>query len=74
VLNVTLPGHPLFPGVVVRQTDKTAEGTVINNFGEGTSALQSPNTFEGRELGPDINVIWTGQVPKSSQVDQPPPK
>lgn len=66
-LNVTLPGHPLFPGIVVRQVGQTSNGTVINNYGEGTSALQSPTTFEGREFGPDINGVWTGQVPSSSQ-------
>jgi RHS repeat-associated protein len=27
-LNVTLPGHPLFPGIVVRQVDQTSNGTV----------------------------------------------
>jgi RHS repeat-associated protein len=74
VLNVTLPGHPLFPGVVVREVDLTAEGTMINNYGEGTSALQTPSTFIGKELGPDINGIWTGQVPPPSQVNQPSPK
>jgi RHS repeat-associated protein len=63
VLNVTLPGHPLFPGVVVREVDQGSAGTVINNFGEGTSALQSPSTLEGRELGLGINGVWTGQVP-----------
>lgn len=73
-LNVTLPGHPLFPGIVVRQVDQTSNGTVINNYGEGTSALQSPSTFEGKEFGPDINGVWTGQVPSSSQVSQSPSK
>jgi RHS repeat-associated protein len=74
VLNVTLPGHPLFPGIVVRQVDQTSNGTVINNYGEGTSALQSPSTFEGKEFGPDINGVWTGQTPSSSQVSQSPSK
>jgi hypothetical protein len=41
VLNVTLPGHPLFPGIVVRKTDSTACGTVLNNYGEGTSTLRT---------------------------------
>jgi len=63
VVNVTLPGHQLFPGIVVRQVDQTSNGTVINNYGEGTSTWQSPNTFLGKEFGSDINGVWAGQVP-----------
>jgi RHS repeat-associated protein len=63
VVNVTLPGHQLFPGIVVRQVDQTTNGTVINNYGEGTSTWQSPNTFLGKEFGSDINGVWAGQVP-----------
>jgi RHS repeat-associated protein len=63
VVNVTLPGHQLFPGVVVRQVDQTSNGTVINNYGEGTSTWQSPNTFLGKEFGSNINGVWAGQVP-----------
>ena len=74
VLNVTLPEHPLFPGVVVREVDQTSTGTVINNFGEGTSALQSPSTFVGQEFGPDINGVWSGLVPPSSRASQSPSK
>jgi hypothetical protein len=66
------PGYEA--GIVVRQVDQTSNGTVINNYGEGTSALQSPSTFEGRAFGPDINGVWTGQVPSSSQVSQSPSK
>ncbi|MFZ5492579.1 MAG: RHS repeat-associated core domain-containing protein [Pseudomonadota bacterium] len=32
IVNVTIPGHPLFPGYVAR----TVDGGVANNFGEGT--------------------------------------
>ncbi|MFZ3217753.1 MAG: RHS repeat-associated core domain-containing protein, partial [Candidatus Acidiferrales bacterium] len=63
VVNVTLPGHQLFPGIVVRQVDQTSNGTVINNYGEGTSTWQSPNTFLGKEFGSDINGVWADQVP-----------
>ena len=69
VVNVTLPGHPLQDGIVVREVTSAGRGgSTINNWGEGTSALQSPNTAEGRALGPSINNVWTGQVPP------PPPK
>ncbi len=63
VVNVTLPEHQLFPGIVVREVDQKSNGTVINNYGEGTSTWQSPNTFLGREFGADINGVWSGQVP-----------
>lgn len=37
VLNVTLPGHPLFPGVVARYTSGTQGNYTVNNLGEGTA-------------------------------------
>lgn len=52
VVNVTLPGHPLFPGYVARDVS----GGVVNNFGEGTGWLQGPNSpFSG-----PINNVWYG--------------
>lgn len=64
VVNVTLPGHPLQDGIVVREvTSNNQGGSTVHNWGEGTSALQSPNTMEGRTFGPDINNVWTNQVP-----------
>jgi RHS repeat-associated protein len=67
VLNVTLPGHQLFPGIVVREVDSTASGTILNNYGEGTSSLQSPSTTEGKDVGPYINGIWNYETPNVPQ-------
>ena len=41
VLNVTQPGHPLFPGVVARYTSGTPGNYTVNNVGEGTAAIES---------------------------------
>lgn len=50
VVNVTLPGHPLFPGYVVRQ----ANGNVVNNYGEGTAGVQSRYS----PAAPSIRNVW----------------
>lgn len=52
VVNVTLPGHPLFPGYVARDVN----GGVVNNFGEGTGWLQGPNS----PFADPINNVWYG--------------
>jgi len=52
VVNVTLPGHPLFPGYVARDVN----GGVVNNFGEGTGWLQGPNS----PFSDPINNVWYG--------------
>jgi len=54
VVNVTLPGHPLFPGYVAREVC----GGVVHNFGEGTSSLQSPSS----PFANDINNVWIQQT------------
>lgn len=60
VVNVTLPGHPLHPGIVVRQVDAgPTGGAVIQNWGEGTSALLAPGSATA---GP-IAGVWSGQMP-----------
>ncbi|PNS09106.1 hypothetical protein Lysil_0735 [Lysobacter silvestris] len=65
VVNVTLPGHPLESGIVVRQATQGANGTTsIQNWGEGTAPLQAPGT---RTAGP-INSVWGHQTPPT-----PPP-
>lgn len=53
VVNVTLPGHPLFPGYVARTIDDS--GT-INNFGEGTGWLQGSYS----PFASPINNVWQG--------------
>jgi hypothetical protein len=57
VVNVTLPGHPLFPGYVIR----TVNGGTVNNYGEGTGALQGPLSA-AIGLAGQINGVWTGQT------------
>lgn len=52
VVNVTLPGHPLFPGYVARNVS----GGNVNNFGEGMGSLQRP----GGLFADDINNVWYG--------------
>ena len=60
VVNVTLPGHPLGNGVVVRDTVANANGTsTIRNYGEGNGRLQAPGSW----VAPAINGVWKGQVP-----------
>lgn len=51
VVNVTLPGHPLFPGYVARTVDNNG---MMNNYGEGTGALQGPHSPFSRA----INNVW----------------
>ena len=57
VVNVTLPGHPLFPGYVLR----TINGSQVVNYGEGAGFLQGPLS---RALGiaGEINGVWNGQT------------
>ncbi len=46
VVNVTLPGHPLESGIVVRQPTVDASGnSTIQNWGEGMSKLQAPGSW-----------------------------
>jgi len=56
VVNVTLPGHPLFPGYVARDVDSGATNSLVNNFGEGTGGLQGPNS----PFATPINNVWQG--------------
>jgi hypothetical protein len=60
VVNVTLEGHPLASGIVVRQVDGGPNGTsTIQNWGEGNGALQRP----GAPFANAINSVWRGQNP-----------
>lgn len=55
VVNVTMPGHPLGNGIVVRDTVPNANGTsTINNFGEGNGLLQSSRS----PVAGMINNVW----------------
>ncbi len=42
IVNVTQPGHPLFPGYVARTVQPGTNNNQLNNYGEGTDLLQSP--------------------------------
>ncbi len=58
VTNVTMPGHPLFPGYVERGV-VTGPGTItVHNAGEGTGALQGP----GSPVRDIIDNVWIGQT------------
>jgi RHS repeat-associated protein len=55
IVNVTQPGHPLFPGYVARTVDGGPNGSnVMNNFGEGTAFKQSGYN----PLNSLINNVW----------------
>jgi RHS repeat-associated protein len=54
VVNVTQPGHGLFPGYVAREIC----GGIVHNYGEGTAWLQSRNSpFRG-----PIDNVWINQT------------
>jgi hypothetical protein len=57
-VNVTQPGHPLHPGYVARDVVQNSGNTIVNNYGEGSSVLQSPLS----PAAPFINGVWTGQT------------
>lgn len=59
VLNVTEPGHPLFPGVVARYTSGTSGNYTVNNIGEGTAKSESSWNPAANLL---YNNAWTGQT------------
>lgn len=64
VVNMTLPGHPLGNGVVIREVVPSTYGTsTIVNYGEGNGALQA----RGSLLRGPINNVWRTQSP-------PPPR
>lgn len=63
VVNVTLDGHELASGIVVREAVQTpAGGTLIQTWGEGTAGLQAPGTLSGQV----INSIWNIEAPSPS--------
>lgn len=62
VVNVTMPGHPLQSGIVVREATQIGSTTSIQNWGEGTAGLQAPGAF----FANDINGVWRNQTPWSA--------
>ena len=57
VINVTLPGHPLHPGVVMRGAVSEGGEAVVHNAGVGTGVLQSNADF-GDAM---FNNVWYEQ-------------
>jgi hypothetical protein len=62
VVNVTQPGHPLHPGVVIRYVTTPPSGSTIQNEGSGLGVFQSPGSPE--KLREWINSVWKGQSGK----------
>jgi RHS repeat-associated protein len=58
VVNVTQPGHPLWPGYVARTVSATSSGSIVNNYGEGTAVLQSV----GSPVAGLIDDAWIPQT------------
>jgi hypothetical protein len=59
VVNVTEPGHPLYPGVVIRYVTESPSGPIIRNEGTGLGWLQGP---DGPARGAFNNQVWDGQA------------
>lgn len=57
VVNVTLPGHTLFPGYVMRNINSGQ----VNNFGEGLGYLQG-EVSQRIGLAGQINGVWNDQT------------
>jgi RHS repeat-associated protein len=58
VVNVTQPGHALFPGYVARGVVNTATGVEMHTYGEGVGFLQSPEAPS--RVSNTINNAWIG--------------
>ncbi|MBS1994679.1 MAG: RHS repeat protein [Cyanobacteria bacterium SZAS LIN-2] len=54
VVNVTMPGHPLFPGYVARTVQSGPTNNQMNNYGEGLAWKQSG----WNPLNSLINNVW----------------
>ena len=61
IVNVTQPGHTLWPGYVARYVTSSDRGSTIQNEGEGLGFWQGP---PGERLGiaDDLNSVWRGQA------------
>jgi len=58
-MNVTMPGHPLHPGYVMRGVVTDGSGSMtVHNAGEGRGILQNPMS----PVAGAINGVWTDQT------------
>jgi hypothetical protein len=62
VVNVTMSGHGLQPGIVVRYVTDSPRGTTIQNEGSGLGFLQAPDGWPAAHGISDwINNVWGPQ-------------
>lgn len=62
VVNVTQPGHPLYPGVVVRYGTTSPSGAMIHNEGSGLAVEQGPRSWIPRDVRDwAADHVWRGQ-------------
>jgi len=59
VMNVTEPGHALYPGYVARYVTPSDEGSTIQNEGEGLGYYQAPD--RPGWMRDEINNVWQEQ-------------
>jgi hypothetical protein len=58
VVNVTEPGHPLHPGIVIRYVTTSPSGSTMQTEGTGLGRLQTPGF---PYLAGPISRVWQGQ-------------
>jgi hypothetical protein len=62
VVNVTQPGHPLYPGVVIRYETTSPSGATIQNEGTGLAPVQGPRSFVPEWARDWLNdYVWRSQ-------------
>jgi hypothetical protein len=62
IVNVTQPGHPLYPGVVIRYEAASPSGPTIQNEGTGVSGLQKPTWWLLQRSNDFLtDHVWRGQ-------------
>src|SRR4029077_20918816 len=62
VVNVTGPGHPLYPGVVMRYVTASPTGSTIQNEGAGAAWPQGPRSWVPGSIRNWANDhVWRGQ-------------
>lgn len=62
VVNVTQPGHPLYPGVVARYGTTSPLGSMIQNEGSGLAVEQGPRSWIPRDVRDwAADYVWRGQ-------------